>query len=122
MKGTFIRISHGKIIKNNAVGYQKKNNQFTYNTTSQLSYGAGSMGSHLNDMIIWMKMLNGQIHQFKSLESFLKTQDTLITGKTANYVRELMTDTYKGYEVASNSGFGYGNQSQLITVPEEKLA
>ncbi|MFT6729064.1 MAG: CubicO group peptidase (beta-lactamase class C family), partial [Glaciecola sp.] len=121
MKGTFVRISHGKIIKNKAVGYQKKNNQFTYNTTSQLSYGAGSMGSHLNDMIIWLKMLNGQIPQFKSLASFLKTQDALINGETANYARGLMIDDYKGYEVASHSGFGYGGQSQLITVPEEKI-
>tara|TARA_B100000809_G_scaffold214992_1_gene220034 strand:- start:115 stop:1773 length:1659 start_codon:yes stop_codon:yes gene_type:complete len=121
MKSTFVRVSHGKTIKNKAIGYQKKNNQFTYNTTSQLSYGAGSMGSHLNDMIIWMNMLNGQIPQFKSLTSFLKTQDTLINGETTTYARGLMIDDYKGYEVTSHSGFGYGGQSQLITVPEEKI-
>ncbi|MFT4781024.1 MAG: CubicO group peptidase (beta-lactamase class C family) [Psychroserpens sp.] len=121
MKRTFVRVSHGKIIKNKAVGYQKKNNQFTYNTTSQLSYGAGSMGSHLKDMIKWMNMLNGQTPQFKSLAAFLKTQDTLINGETANYARGIMIDDYKGYEVASHSGFSYGGQSQLITVPEEKI-
>ncbi|WP_431132796.1 serine hydrolase domain-containing protein [Psychroserpens mesophilus] len=121
MKDTFVRVSQGKIIKNKAIGYQKQNDNFIYNTTTQISYGAGSMGSHLNDMIIWMKMLNKQIPQFVELAQFLKTQDSLTNGKKISYGRGLMIDDYKGYKVVSHSGFGYGGQSQLITVPEEKI-
>ncbi|SDS34669.1 serine hydrolase domain-containing protein [Winogradskyella sediminis] len=121
MNSTFVRVEHGKPIKNKAVGYKKNQDGYRFNTNNQLSYGAGSMGSSINDMAIWMQMLNGQIVEFKSLAEFLKTTETLISGKKANYARGLMVDNYKGYETLNHSGFGFGGQSQLITVPEKEI-
>jgi hypothetical protein len=66
------------------------------------------MGSHLNDMIIWMNMLNVQIPQFKQLTLFLKTQDTS-NGETTSYTISIIIDHYKGYEVANHGGFSYGS-------------
>lgn len=121
MNSTFVRVEHGKPISNKAVGYQKHRDGYRFYTNDQLSYGAGSMGSSVNDMAIWMQMLNDQILEFKSLAEFLKTTQTLISGKKAKYARGLMLDNYKGYETINHSGFGFGGRSQLITVPEKQI-
>jgi len=121
MNSTFVRVQHGKPIKNKAVGYKRNKVGYKFNTNDQLSYGAGSMGSSVNDMAIWMQMLNDQILEFKSLAEFLKTTETLISGKKAKYARGLMLDNYKGYETVNHSGFGFGGRSQLITVPEKQI-
>lgn len=121
MNSTFVRVEHGKPINNKAVGYQNHRDGYRFYTNDQLSYGAGSMGSSVNDMAIWMQMLNDQILEFKSLAEFLKTTETLISGKKAKYARGLMLDNYKGYETINHSGFGFGGRSQLITVPEKQI-
>jgi CubicO group peptidase (beta-lactamase class C family) len=118
MHSTFVRVEHGKPIKNKAVGYQKQKEGYKFSTNNQLSYGAGSMGSSVNDMAIWMKMLNGQILHFKYLTQFLKTTERLTTGEKAKYARGIMLDDYKGYITASHGGIGFGGRTQLITVKE----
>jgi CubicO group peptidase (beta-lactamase class C family) len=82
MNSTFIRVEHGKPIKDKAVGYKKQKEGFKFSMSNQLSYGAGSMGSSLNDMAIWMQMLNAQILEFKALAQFLKITETLSTGES----------------------------------------
>ncbi len=122
MEDTFVRITHGKPIKNRAIGYQKQKDGFVFNTSNQLSYGAGSMGSNLNDLTLWAKMLNGQTPKFKNLAQFLKTTEALSSGQKANYARGLMVEDYKGYKTLSHSGFGFGGQTQLLTVPEQNIS
>jgi CubicO group peptidase (beta-lactamase class C family) len=121
MHSTFVRVVHGKPIKNKAVGYQKQKEGYKFSTNNQLSYGAGGMGSSVNDMAIWMKMLNGQILQFKYLAQFLKTTERLTTGGKAKYARGIMLDDYKGYITTSHGGIGFGGRSQLITVEEKEF-
>jgi hypothetical protein len=121
MDHTFVRVSHGKTIKNKAIGYQKRKDDFIYNVTNQLSYGAGSMGSTLIDMTKWIEVLNGKRSEFIELTKFLKTQDLLPDSSLAKYARGVMVDTYRGYKTISHSGYGFGGQTQLITVPEEDL-
>jgi CubicO group peptidase (beta-lactamase class C family) len=121
MKSTFVRVEHGKPIKNKAVGYQKNKEGHTFSTNNQLSYGAGSMGSSVNDMAIWMQMLNEQTIEFKLLAQFLKTTEILLNGEKAKYARGLMIDDYKGYSTVSHSGFGFGGRTQLLTIPEKQI-
>lgn len=121
MTNTFVRVGHGTPIKNKAIGYQNKNGKHVFNTSTQLSYGAGSMGSNTKEMTIWMNMLNEQIPAFKTLAQFLKKTETLPSGQKVNYARGIMVDQYKDYKTLSHSGFGFGGQSQLVTVPEENI-
>ncbi|WP_400075527.1 serine hydrolase domain-containing protein [Winogradskyella sp. R77965] len=121
INSTFVRVEHGKSIKNKAVGYQKYKDGFKFSTSNQLSYGAGSMGSSANDMAIWMQMLNEQILEFKPLAQFLKTTEVLASGEKTKYARGLMIDDYKGYKAVTHSGFGFGGRSQLITIAEKQI-
>lgn len=121
MTATFVRIEHGKPIKNKAIGYKKTKNGFTFSTSNQLSYGAGSMGSSVNDLAIWTQMLNEQILDFKPLAKFLKETEILKSGEKAKYGRGVMLDTYKGHQVVGHSGYGFGGRSHLITVKEKQL-
>lgn len=121
MNSTFVRVEHGKPISNKAVGYQKHRDGYRFNINDQLSYGAGSMGSSVNDMAIWMEMLNEQNIEFKSLAQFLKESELLTSGGSAKYARGLMVDEYKVYIAISHSGFGFGGRSQLITIPEKQI-
>ena len=121
MNNTFVRVAHGTRINNRAIGYQKKGDSYVYNVSGQLSYGAGSMGSSINDMAIWMQMLNEQVPEFKSLAEFLKTTETLNSGDEAKYARGIILDDYKGYTVANHSGFGFGGRTQLIVSRELQI-
>lgn len=121
MNSTFVRVEHGKPIKNKAVGYQKQKDDYKFSTNNQLSYGAGSMGSSINDIAVWMQMLNEQVLEFKPLAQFLKETEILTSGEKAKYARGLMIDDYKGYETINHSGFGFGGRSQLITVAEKQI-
>jgi hypothetical protein len=121
MYATFVRVEHGRPIKNRAIGYVTVDNGFKFSVNNQLSYGAGSMGSSVNDLGIWAQMLNEQIAEFKPLAQFLKQTETLNSGEKANYARGLMVDTYKGFEVVGHSGYGFGARSHLIAVKEKQL-
>lgn len=121
MNSTFVSVEHGKPIKNKAIGYQENKQGYTFSTTNQLSYGAGSMGSSVNDMAIWMEMLNEQTIEFKLLAQFLKTTEILLNGEKAKYARGLMIDDYKGYSTVSHNGFGFGGRTQLLTIAEKQI-
>jgi CubicO group peptidase (beta-lactamase class C family) len=121
MNNTFVRVAHGTRINNRAIGYQKRGDSYVYNVSSQLSYGAGSMGSSINDMAIWMQMLNDPVSEFKLLAEFLKTTEILNSGDEAKYARGIILDDYKGYTVANHSGFGFGERTQLIVLPELQI-
>ena len=121
MNSTFVRVEHGRPIKNRAIGYAPDGNGFKYSVNNQLSYGAGSMGSTVNDLAIWVQMLNEQVSEFKPLAQFLKQTETLNSGDRANYARGLTIDNYKGFEAVGHSGYGFGARSHLIAVKEKQL-
>lgn len=121
MQNTLVRIENNTIIKNKAVGYQKTKDSFIQLPRIQTSYGAGSMGSTVKDMALWINMLNGDNPKFIELSQFLTTLETLPSGEKAKYARGVMVDDYKGFTTISHSGYGWGGQSQLITIPEKKL-
>lgn len=121
MQNTLARIENNTIIKNKAVGYQKTKDSFIQLPRIQTSYGAGSMGSTIKDMALWINMLNGDITEFLELSQFLTTLETLPSGEKAKYARGVMVDDYKGFKTISHSGYDWGGQSQLITIPEKKL-
>ncbi|MEW5676472.1 serine hydrolase domain-containing protein [Flavobacterium enshiense] len=121
MNHTQIRLENQSLIRNKAVGYQQKGNEFLQNPRIQKSYGAGSMASTITDMAKWLSVLNGTNLQFKKLTEFLTTCDNSNPNEKANYARGVMTDNYNGYKTISHSGYGWGGQSQLITLPEKQL-
>jgi CubicO group peptidase (beta-lactamase class C family) len=121
MRNTLVRIENNTIIKNKAVGYQKSKDHYIQMPRIQISYGAGSMGSTIKDMALWINMLNGDNAEFIELSRFLNTLEALPSGEKAKYARGVMVDDYKGLKTISHSGYGWGGQSQLITIPEKKV-
>jgi CubicO group peptidase (beta-lactamase class C family) len=121
MNNTLIRVENQSLIKNKAVGYQQKGEGYLQNPRIQKSYGAGSMASTITDMAKWLSVINGTNLQFKSLTEFLNTCDNHNPNEKASYARGVMIDHYKDYKTISHSGYGWGGQSQLLTLPEKQL-
>lgn len=121
MTSTLVRTENNTIVKNRAVGYQKIENDFYQKPRIQNSYGAGSMGSTILDMVKWIEILNGKNEKYLHLTNFLTSCENLSNGEKANYARGVMVDTYKNLKTISHSGSGWGEQSQLITIPEKDL-
>jgi CubicO group peptidase (beta-lactamase class C family) len=121
MNSSCFKISNTQIIKNKAEGYQFTDGKYISNTSSQESYGAGSMASTVEDLSKWIGVLNGINSEFKSLSKFLIQCEKLENGEKAKYARGVMVDNYKGFQTISHSGYGWGGQSQLITIPEKNL-
>jgi len=123
MSKTFYRVENNSIIKNRAVGYvQNNDNSYSQFPSIQLSYGAGSMGSSIEDLSKWSNVLNGLNADYMDLTKFLTTLEVLNTGYTAKYARGIMVDNYKEKKTIHHSGYGLGGQSQIIAVPELKIA
>lgn len=121
MNSSCFKISSTQIIENKAEGYQFTDGKHISNTSSQESYGAGSMASTVEDVLKWIAVLNGTNSELKSLSKFLIHCEKLENGEKAKYARGVMVDKYKGFQTISHSGFGWGGQSQLITVPEKNI-
>lgn len=121
MNSSCFKISSSQIIENKAEGYQFTDGKYISNTSSQESYGAGSMASTVEDVLKWIAVLNGTNSELKSLSKFLIHCEKLENGEKAKYARGVMVDKYKGFQTISHSGFGWGGQSQLITVPEKNI-
>jgi len=121
MNSSCFKISNKQTVENKAVGYQFIDGKYVSNTSLQESYGAGSMASTIEDISKWIRVLNGGNSEFKSLSNFLIQCEKLENGEKAKYARGVMVDKYKGFQTISHSGFGWGGQSQLITIPEKNI-
>lgn len=121
MNSSCFKISSTQIIENKAEGYQFTDGKYISNTSSQESYGAGSMASTVEDVLKWIAVLNGTNSELKSLSKFLIHCEKLENGEKEKYARGVMVDKYKGFQTISHSGFGWGGQSQLITIPEKNI-
>lgn len=121
MNSSCFRVSNKQIIENKAIGYQFSNDKYISNTSIQESYGAGSMGSTIEDLAKWISVLNGTNSEYKSLSNFLIQCEKLENGEKAKYARGVMVDTYKGFQTISHSGYSWGGQAQLLTIPEKNL-
>jgi len=121
MNSSCFRISNKQIIENKANGYQFIAGNYLTLTSSQESYGAGSMASTVEDIAKWIAVLNGRNSEFKSLSKFLTECEKLENGEKAKYARGVMVDKYKDFQTISHSGYGWGGQSQLVTIPEKNI-
>ena len=121
MDSSCFKISNKQTIENLAMGYQFANGKYVSNTSIQESYGAGSMASTVEDISKWISVLNGTNSEFKSLSNFLIQCEKLENGRKAKYARGVMVDKYKGFQTISHSGYSWGGQSQLITLPEKNI-
>ena len=121
MNSSCFKISSTQIIENRAEGYQFTDGKYISKTSSQESYGAGSMASTVEDILKWIAVLNGTNSELKSLSKFLIHCEKLENGEKAKYARGVMVDMYKGFKTISHSGYGWGGQSQLITIPEKNI-
>ncbi len=90
-------------------------------SSNQITYGAGGVGSSIEDLAIWSNILNGLNADYLELTKFLTTVETL-GGEVAKYARGVMVDEYKNKKAVHHSGYGLGGQSQIIVVPELNLA
>jgi CubicO group peptidase (beta-lactamase class C family) len=123
MNHTFYRTDSISMIPNRALGYvQYDENNFVTLSSNQITYGAGSVGSSIEDLAIWSTILTGVNNNFLDLTKFLTTIEELPTGEIAKYARGVMVDKYKNKNTVHHSGYGIGGQSQIIALPENNLA
>lgn len=123
MHHTFYRIDTLSSIPNRALGYvPNETNGFTSLSSNQITYGAGGIGSSIEDLAIWSNVLAGLNSEYLELTKFLTTVEKLPSGEYAKYARGVMVDAYKNKKTIHHSGYGLGGQSQIIVLPEIKLA
>lgn len=123
MNHTFYRTDTTSITSNRALGYfQNEDGSFVPVTSNQITYGAGSVGSSIEDLVLWSTILNGTNPDYFDLTEFLTTVEKLPSGETAKYARGVMVDDYKNQKTIHHSGYSLGGQSQILVVPEMNLS
>jgi len=123
MHHTFYRVDTTTVVSNQALGYFLDNDKrYTPVTNHQISYGAGSVKSSVEDLATWSTVLNGMHPEYLDLTRFLTTTETLRSGEALKYARGVMVDAYKGVKTIHHSGYSLGGQSEIIAIPELQLA
>jgi CubicO group peptidase (beta-lactamase class C family) len=123
MTQTFFRTTDEVNIKDKAVGYVVNDNK-TYTTFSsiQRSYGAGSLGTSLQDMVLWSNVINGLNADYIPLRDFLIHQEQIGHVDFLEYANGLMVDEYRGFRTVHHSGVASGFRSNMISIPEQELS
>ncbi len=123
MNNTFYRTDSASIIPNRALGYVLNDmGKYEPQSSNQITYGAGSVSSSVEDLAIWSTILNGKNAKYIDLTNFLTTVEKLPSGETAKYARGVMVDDYKKKKTVHHSGYGLGGQSQIISMPELNIS
>ena len=124
MNDTYFRVDSSNYLRPNRVSnyVASSNNDFKSVRFNQTTYGAGSVGSTIVDLARWSNVLNGVNADYADLRDFLTTLEPLSSGELPKYARGVMIDDYKHLQTIHHSGYGLGGRSQILTVPELKLA
>jgi len=123
MYNTFYRVDTTTYIPNRVMGYaQNDDGSYAHLKSNQISYGAGSVCSSIEDLAIWSNVLNGLNPAYLDLTDFLTTVENLPSGEKAKYARGVMVNDYKNIKTIHHSGYGLGSQSQIMAIPELKLS
>lgn len=123
MNNTMFRTENHSVVTNRAVGYiQNEDNTYSNFPRIESCYGAGSLWSTVEDMVLWTNIFTEKNYEYKDLAEFLMEKETLLSGEPASYSRGVMVDDYKNKQTIHHSGFTAGYQSQIISVPEIELS
>ncbi|WP_020529397.1 serine hydrolase domain-containing protein [Flexithrix dorotheae] len=123
MKNTHFRITNTAIVKNRATGYKKEGEAgFIQINRIETCFGAGSLWSSVDDLLIWSSYFINPTPDTKDLMEFLLHQDQLLSGELSSYSRGVMVDEYKNVETVHHGGYTAGYRSQLMSVPELELS
>lgn len=122
MEHTFYKNSLEQIIKNRAYSYYKEGKEFKQPKSLTHCIGAGGVGSTIVDMAKWSNLFMDLSSNFSYLSEFITTLEVLNDGDQMKYARGVFVSPYKGYKTINHSGRDLGMRSQLICLPNEKLA
>jgi len=122
MEHTFYKSSLEQIIKNRACSYYKEGKEFKQPRSLTHCIGAGGVGSTIADMAKWSNLFTDQSSNFSYLSEFITTLEVLNNGGQMKYARGVFVSLYKGYKTINHSGRDLGMRSQLLCLPDEKLA
>jgi CubicO group peptidase (beta-lactamase class C family) len=123
MNHTHYITENTSVVKNRAVGYIRNNDQsFTQPLRTGTCFGAGSLWSTVEDLVIWTNLFTQKNNRYQKLMDFLIQKDTLLSGGESDYARGVMIDKYKGQMTIHHSGITSGYRSQIISVPEKKIS
>jgi hypothetical protein len=123
MKNTYYRTNNTSIVKNRAEGYVgDKKSGYKQFPRIESCYGAGSLWSTVEDLILWTNQFVKPTKTHASMVEFLMTKDTLTSGQLSSYSRGVMVDVYKNHKTVHHGGMTKGYRSQIITLPQIELS
>lgn len=123
MKNTYIDETNVQRFYNTSTPYfQTGENEFTIIQNPTLDLGASNVYSSVLDLQKWIAQLNNPSAKWKNAVQFLKTNDTLSSGKPNEYCFGLISDEFKGNKRIYHNGGIQGYLSFLMTFPDEQLS
>ncbi|MEO1655358.1 MAG: serine hydrolase domain-containing protein, partial [Bacteroidota bacterium] len=122
MNKTFYRSDGQEVIANRAYTYFKRGPRYKQPRSLNLCVGAGGMKSTLPDLARWAQIFLEPNHEYAYLRQFITQLDTLNNGSPMKHARGMFVSPYRNYQTFNHSGRNIAMRSQLICVPELKLA
>lgn len=83
--------------------------------------GEGGIVSTVADMLRWMRNMSNPLVGTPGIWALMSTSQKLIDGIETGYGLGLFRRLYRGMDVVSHSGGGFGSNSQMIRVPAADL-
>jgi len=123
MNNTFYHNDSSKIIKNRAIGYAKKGNEYQIKHSFNCECcGDGQVYTTAKDFYFWNENLRkNKIGYDNFVENILK-KGVLNNGESINYAMGLIHGSHKGLNYVSHNGSSEGFNSQYIHFLDENIS
>lgn len=121
MKSTTYVTEMTDVVKDRALGYEKKKDGWKLDMYLGNDRGGGAILSTAEDLLIWNEALTNN-RLGTSVSEKLQEPSKLNNGRKLDYARGLFLDTYKGTREVAHSGGAAGYHSWLGRFPEQGVS
>jgi CubicO group peptidase (beta-lactamase class C family) len=122
MTNTRYSDDHSAILKNRAVGYSWRNNEFKIDAATLDVVGSGGVFSTVEDLFLWdQNFYTGKVGG-KRLIEMMQTAGTLNGNRPIAYAYGLTVGKYRGLKIVGHSGSLRGYRTEMIRFPEQRFS
>ncbi|MEO1021565.1 MAG: serine hydrolase domain-containing protein [Bacteroidota bacterium] len=122
MTQTLFLDDHNEVIKNRAIGYYQRDDEYRYAPNTLTALGSSSMYSTTTDMAKWANHIMYPADEKKAVVERMMTTRPLSNGNDNNYAYGISRNTFRGTPWISHSGGWASFRTYITLLPEQDLA
>lgn len=122
MASTHVHADHRQIVRDRAIGYEKRDGRWTVSMSAWEQTGDGSVMTTVLDLARWMRNFDEPKVGGPALIRELLRKGRLASGEEIDYAEGLRHGTYRDRPLVGHNGSWAGYRASVLRFPTEKAA